>query len=98
MYHKDFYKGKSEEEIKSDIQKEGFDPVKINDSPGFVYSPHSHPQMKLIAILSGGMRVTVANEEFELEKGDRLYIPGNIIHSAVVGKRGCSFFWSEKIV
>ena len=84
--------------IQSEVIKEGFDPIKIFNTAGYIYSPHSHPETKLLAILSGSMEVEAGGKKYYLEKGDKLIIPGNITHRAVVGKDGCSFFWSEKRV
>jgi len=43
------------------------------------------------------MKVRVHNEDFNCYPGDKLIIPGNCEHSALVGSEGCSFFWSEKL-
>lgn len=99
MYYKQFYKElQEEEEIEKSIKEEGFDPIKFHDQAGFVYSPHQHPETKLLAFLSGSMKVNVGEESLSCQKGDKLIIPGNTPHSAVVGSHGCIFFWSEKIV
>lgn len=98
MYEKGKYKGKKEAEIKKEVEEEGFDPIKINDPPGRVYSPHTHPETKLLAILAGSMNIKVGGGEFKLKKGDKLVIEGNVKHSAVVGDDGCVFFWSEKLM
>jgi len=98
MFFKNSYKNQSESQIQYAIEIEGFHPVKIANSLGYVYSTHSHPETKLLAILSGSMEVEAGGKKYYLEKGDKLIIPGNITHRAVVGKDGCSFFWSEKRV
>ncbi len=98
MYYKDFYSGLTEEEIEDKIRDEGFTPMKFSDNPGFVYTPHTHPETKLLAFLEGSMNVKVGDESFVCQKGDKLIITGNVKHSAMVGKEGCSFFWSEKLL
>ncbi len=97
MYAKQFYKNLTEKEIRAKIIEEGFNPAVINDPPNFEYEKHSHRETKLLAILKGGMCVTVNKEHFILEPGDKLLIPGNIPHSAQVSEFGCTFFWSEKV-
>ena len=97
MLKKGYYSDKSDGEIKRSIEDEGFSPLIIKDSPGFVYELHSHPATKLLAILSGSMEVQVNGEPYSLHPGDRFVIPGNSPHSALVGNEGCVFFWSEKI-
>lgn len=98
MHKKGFYRGKTEEEIQNLVKKDGFNPIKIKDSPNFVYTPHNHPETKLLAILSGSMSAKVAKKKFVLNPGDQLIISGNVIHSATVGSEGCTFFWSEKMI
>ncbi len=98
MHLKNFYSDLTEKEIYKKIKEEGFTPIKISDSPGYVYNEHSHPETKLLAILEGEMKVIVENEKTTLKKGDKLIIPGNTKHSAVIGKDGCIFFWSEKLI
>lgn len=98
MYKKSVYKGLSKEKVRKKVEEEGFDPITINDPPGRVYSPHTHPETKLLAILDGSMDVKTGGEKFTLKKGDQLIIPGRKKHSAIVGKDGCTFFWSEKLV
>lgn len=98
MYFKNFYSGLTEEEIEKSIQEEGFTPLKYENGPGDIYTLHQHPETKLLAFLSGSMEVKAGDETFNCEKGDKLLIPGNTPHSAVVGQVGCTFFWSEKLV
>lgn len=98
MYSKDFYRGKTENEIAELARKEGFNPIKFSNSPGFVYTLHQHPETKLLAFLKGSMEVKVNGETFLCELGDKLIIPGNTPHAAVVGNDGCEFFWSEKLL
>lgn len=96
MFTPQYYQGKSEEEIGKSAVEEGYHPMVIHNSPGDVYPPHSHKTTKLVAILEGSMKVRVKNKWFECKEFDKLIIPGNIEHEAVVGKDGCRFFWSEK--
>lgn len=98
MYYKQFYKDLQESEIEKSIKDEGFDPMKYSNGPGDVYPPHSHPETKLLAFLEGSMEVKVGEETFQCIKGDKIIIPGNTPHSAVVGPSGCTFFWSEKMM
>lgn len=98
MFFPHNYLNKSNQFIEKDIKKAGFDPILIHDSSGFVYAPHSHPEIKLLAILEGEMKVKVANQKFQCTPGDKLIIPPNTVHSAIVGPLGCKFYWSEKIV
>lgn len=98
MYFKNFYKNLGESEVKKKIKEEGFEPVKIVNSPGDIYSQHSHPETKLLAILKGSMVVKVEEQTYMLKSGDKLVIPSEMTHSAVVGEEGCTFFWAEKLL
>jgi len=99
IYKKGFFQEKnSREEIIKAIKEEGFNPILISDKPNFIYEIHQHPEAKLIVCLKGSMQVKVQGEEFTFQPGDKLLIPGNTLHSAVVGKNGCVFYWSEKIL
>jgi quercetin dioxygenase-like cupin family protein len=98
MFQKSLFKEIPREEIKRSMQEEGFSPLVITDKPGFVYDPHEHPETKYLVCLEGSMKVTVKGETYDFEAGDKLIIPGNTTHSGIVGKEGCIFFWSEKIV
>ena len=98
MYKKNFYKGLDENGVAKKVAEEGFDPIKISDPPGRVYSPHTHPETKLLAFLSGSMEVKVADKTYRCKAGDKVIIDGDIKHSAVVGPSGCTFFWSEKLL
>jgi quercetin dioxygenase-like cupin family protein len=92
-----FYKTLDRDLIASEVRKEGFDPLYIEDPPGHVYPPHRHPATKLVVFLKGSMEVEVAGQKYSCLPGDKLIIPGNVEHAAVVGSAGCSFFWSEKL-
>ena len=97
MYQLKFYKTIDKKRIAEEIRREGFDPMCITDPPGRVYTTDRHPQTKLLVFLEGGMEVNVGRNSFECHAGDKVIIPGNVEHSAVVGPDGCIFFWSEKL-
>lgn len=95
-YRRKIYQGLAEREIKKRICKQGFSPVLIHNSPSYEYHPHEHPETKLIAIVEGSMTVQSAGKTYECTPGDRIIISGAVLHSAIAGKEGCTFFWSEK--
>lgn len=43
------------------------------------------------------MDVTVVGKIYHCKPGDKMIIPGNTVHEAVVGSDGCVFYWSERI-
>lgn len=87
-----------EDFIAHHIEKESFHPIKFTDEPGYIYPTHAHPETKVLAFLAGSMQVTVEGTVYSCEAGDKLIIPGNKKHAAVVGPNGCTFFWSEKFI
>ena len=97
MFRKAFFANYSQENIKREMLEEGFRPKVIKDEPGFIYELHQHPETKYLVCLEGSMKVTVKDKRYDFEQGDKLIIPGNTKHSAIVGKNGCVFFWSEKL-
>lgn len=97
MIQKDHYKNQQHEKIKQQIIDEGYSPLLIKDAPNTEYSMHTHPETKVLAILSGGMCITIDSKHYNVETGDKVVIPGNIPHSAKVWETGCDFFWSEKL-
>ena len=98
MFERAYYKDLPIAEIAEKVREEGFDPLRISDPPGAVYTPHTHPETKLLAFLHGTMQVTVQGQSFTCAVGDKLFIPGNVEHSALVGAEGCVYFWSEKVL
>ena len=98
IYQPKFYQDLDETKIIKDVVKEGFDPIKLSDPPGSIYHPHTHPETKLLAFLKGSMEVKAGGKEYHCQPGDKLIIPGKVKHSAVVGKQGCTFFWSERLM
>ncbi len=98
MFQRGYFNALSPEQIRAKVYEEGFDPIRIDDPPGYRYPAHTHPETKLLAFLHGGMAVTVAGETCQCRAGDRLLIPGSVEHAALVDPDGCVYFWSEKLV
>ena len=98
MFFKNFYQDKSDQEILAEIKKEGFDPLKITNEPGYIYSAHKHPETKVLAFLKGSMKVTVNQRTYLCRPFDKLIVPGDTVHQALVGDKGCTFFWAEKVL
>lgn len=98
MHTQNHYQKLTKNEIEKAIRGEGFDPLLIVDPPGSTYPPHTHPETKLLAFLQGQMEVTVKGKRYHCIPGDRIVVPGDVVHSALVGPDGCEFFWSEKMI
>ncbi|MBX3080666.1 MAG: AraC family ligand binding domain-containing protein [Anaerolineae bacterium] len=98
MYDAKFYAGLATADIRQKVIEQGFDPILIRDHAGYEYTPHTHPETKLLAFLEGSMDVRVEGQVYHCQAGDRLLIPGDTVHAAVVGAQGCAYFWSEKLL
>jgi quercetin dioxygenase-like cupin family protein len=54
--------------------------VKLN--PNATVPPHNHPHEQMAVVLSGKLRVTIANESRLLKEGDAFLVPSGVEHSA----------------
>jgi quercetin dioxygenase-like cupin family protein len=61
-----------------------------SNGPDTRYNAHSHPYHKVLYCLNGSIRFLIqrSGPTFDLAPGDRLDIPPNTQHSAVVGPAG----------
>lgn len=98
MFQKGIFKDTPREEIKRMMQFEGFTPKLIKDKPNYIYEPHQHPETKYLACLEGNMQVTFNGKTHNFHPGDKILIPGNTVHSGVVGDKGCIYLWSESLI
>ena len=98
MFYKAHFAKTTQTKIKEEMQKDGFNPKVITDSPHYIYEEHEHAETKYLVCLEGSMKVTFGGKTYDFEPGDKLIIPGNTKHSAIVGKKGCVFLWAEKII
>lgn len=77
------------------LEKEGFTSVsEEQDAPGTVYPEHAHGKAAFY-ITDGSITFTVNGDTTELKAGDRLDIPANTTHSAVVGPEGAIYILGE---
>jgi quercetin dioxygenase-like cupin family protein len=67
---------------------EGLRPQAWSNGPGDSYSAHSHTYHKVLYCTRGSIRFESQGAVFELSVGDRLDIPPQTPHSAVVGPQG----------
>lgn len=97
MYSPGAFKKKGREEIKRQVRNEGWEAIELRDDPGKVYLAHRHPKAKLLALIAGSMEVKMGNKKYTCRASDKLVIPGEVEHEAVVGPKGCVFLWSERL-
>lgn len=70
------------------LSAEGLAPYTWGNPPGDTYAPHAHGYDKVLICLSGSIVFDVGGESVELLPGDRLDLPADTIHAAVVGRTG----------
>lgn len=80
------------------LEKEGFTSVyEWTDAPGIVYTEHIHQGPVTIFVTEGDVVLKIGNETKGLRAGDRLDVPVQTPHSAVVGPHGCQYVVGEMI-
>jgi mannose-6-phosphate isomerase-like protein (cupin superfamily) len=69
---------------------EGLSPYSWSNGPHDVYSAHSHSYDKVIYVVQGSITFGLPelDKNLTLKAGDRLDLPANIVHSAIVGPQG----------
>lgn len=78
-----------ESRIEAIFQQEGLRPRRWFNGPGDRYGRHSHHYHKVLFCARGSIRFeTDDGAAFDLRPGDRLDIPRDVAHSAVVGPEG----------
>jgi uncharacterized protein YjlB len=69
---------------------EGLSPYSWSNGPHDTYSAHSHSYDKVIYVVQGSITFGLPElaQELTLKVGDRLDLPANIVHNAIVGPQG----------
>jgi quercetin dioxygenase-like cupin family protein len=70
------------------LRQEGLDPVRWSNGPGDRYAGHRHAYDKVIVVERGSIAFGVEGETVRLSAGDRLELPADIDHEAIVGPDG----------
>jgi hypothetical protein len=69
---------------------EGLSPYSWSNGPHDVYSAHSHSYDKVIYVVQGSITFGLPElkQKLRLNAGDRLDLPADIVHDAIVGPQG----------
>jgi hypothetical protein len=80
----------TERELRAILSAEGLAPYAWGNPAGDVYAEHRHPFVKVLYCVSGSIRFDLPEEgrALELGPGDRLDLPAQTLHGAVVGPDG----------
>jgi quercetin dioxygenase-like cupin family protein len=76
--------------IRKILAVESLKPYRWLNSPGDVYSAHSHTFHKVIYVVKGSITFGLpdSGDRIFLHTGDRLDLPAGVSHNAVVGNEG----------
>jgi quercetin dioxygenase-like cupin family protein len=72
------------------LRTEGLDPGRWSNDPGDRYPAHQHGYDKVIVVERGSIRFGTPDGPIDLGPGDRLELPFETRHDAVVGDPGVS--------
>lgn len=80
----------TEKELAQRLRDEGLSYYAWSNGPNDLYSPHLHTYDKIIYVVHGSITFILPdqNEKHTLRPGDRLELPANTVHSAVVSSQG----------
>ena len=69
---------------------EGLSPYSWSNGPHDTYAAHSHSYDKVIYVVQGSITfgLPALKQKLTLKAGDRLDLPAEIVHDAVVGPQG----------
>jgi quercetin dioxygenase-like cupin family protein len=86
-----------ESELAAQLKREGFSHTYVwEDGPNATYPDHTHPQETAHIVLRGEMTITSKGKTNDYGTGDRCDVPGNTVHSAVMGPHGCRYLIGER--
>jgi quercetin dioxygenase-like cupin family protein len=74
----------TEQEAEARLHQEGYEVFKWHDVPGAEYPDHQHHCDECLWILAGTMTLESKDQTFTLQPGDRLFLPKDLPHRAIV--------------
>lgn len=78
------------------LESEGYAQVyEGQDKPDAVYPPHSHEEKSSMCVTDGSIIFEINGQTQEVTAGNRIDIPANTEHSAVVGPEGVIYIVGE---
>jgi quercetin dioxygenase-like cupin family protein len=82
--------GNAADRLRAELRAEGLEPGEWSNGPGERYGAHEHGYDKVIVVASGSITfgVPASGSSLELEVGDRLELPADTRHDAIVGPIG----------
>lgn len=87
--------GVREDDLRLQLESEGFDVFRWRDEAGADYQPHSHDHDESLWVVDGALVFGAGGREFRLGPGDRLLLPKGTIHTARAGATGVTYLIGE---
>jgi quercetin dioxygenase-like cupin family protein len=80
------------EELMSKLRAEASGCYSWSNGPGDRYAAHRHNFEKVLYCVDGSITFVLEGEgkRLELKPGDRMVLPAETVHSAIVGTSGCT--------
>jgi quercetin dioxygenase-like cupin family protein len=78
----------TEAKIRHLLSSEGLEGYRWSNGPGDRYGAHTHPYDKVIYVVEGSITFGLPGEKVMLASGDRLELPRDTRHEAVVSPEG----------
>jgi quercetin dioxygenase-like cupin family protein len=80
----------NEAALRTVLNDQGLSAYRWSNGPGDRYAMHEHNYAKVIYVVSGSIRFGLpsTDEAIQLGAGDRLDLPANTRHDAIVGPEG----------
>ena len=82
----------SRPDLMAKLRSEASDCYSWSNGPDERYAAHSHGYEKVLYCVEGSIVFVLepGGERLELKAGDRMVLPAGTVHSAMVGKGGCT--------
>ena len=81
------------------ISGEGVQCCFLSGDPGHISPFHNHPEEQLVFILRGGVGQAVMDKAYDMESGDIVYLPADMVHSGEYGAKGADIlviYWPPR--
>ena len=82
--------------LRLQLESEGFDVSLWRDPSDRVYEPHTHENDASLWVLRGCIVFHIGEKEYPLGPGDRLMLPGGMVHTAEAGPEGATYLIGQR--
>ena len=93
MFEKGKYVNVPVDEIRADLEGQGYEPASFTESPNDYLAPHSHKENHILVVTAGEMKLKLKESEVTITPGDKITLPSGVEHEVWFGPEGCTYFW-----